>query len=114
VQAFQHAVQVLQHIPRRDAPYLDPSPRQPVRPAFVVAQLVGVIMALSIHLDRQPRRLAIEVQYIGSDRMLTPEARAAEPACPQLAHNRTSGRVSRRRSSRARSIVDFGAYMAPA
>lgn len=44
---------------------------------------VGLIMDLPVNFDRQPRLGAVEVENIGTDRMLTSEFQPAKLPSPQ-------------------------------
>lgn len=55
----------------------NPALVQPVGASRIMPRLIGMLMAGPIHLDRQPRRLAIEVEDIRPHRMLPPKPRAA-------------------------------------
>ena len=72
---------ITKHIFRRNAKNLDALGIKPFRTRFIPLRSIAEVMRCAVDLDRQLRRRTVEVEYVRSDRVLTPDAhiRAAQP-----------------------------------
>ncbi len=71
--AIRHVVRVGQHVRCRNPLNHDPSRCEPRIARLVPLRLIPHVVAPPIHLHRQPRRRAVEVQDVRTHRMLPPE-----------------------------------------
>ena len=74
---FRDGTGVLQDILCENAMNAQPVLRQPHIPRCIPLRPITHIMPASIDLDSQLRLGAVEIEDIGSDRMLSPEPRAS-------------------------------------
>jgi hypothetical protein len=70
---LQHVVEMPPHALGREPHDPDILLTQPGGPSPVVRDPVRMLMTLSVHRDRQPDLGAVEVQYVGTDRVLASE-----------------------------------------
>ncbi len=56
---------------------------QPRGPSLIVREGVGMLVSLTIDLDRQARVLAVEIENVGPHRMLATEANAIQAPTSQ-------------------------------
>jgi hypothetical protein len=69
-------------------------------------------MAAPVDVDREPFRIAVEIEEVGSRRVLPAEVEAIEPAAPERAlQSNTSGRLIARRGVLARSFATREPYI---
>jgi len=79
----QDRTQILEHFPRRNAKRPYPAQRKPGIARVVPGGTIPTRMRFSIHFDRQPQGVAIEVEHIGTGGMLTPKFQTRR-ALPQF------------------------------
>ena len=65
---------ITKHIFRRNAKNLDALGFEPFRTRFIPLRSIAEVMRCAVDLDRQLRSRTVEVEYVCSDRMLTPDA----------------------------------------
>ena len=65
---------IAKHILRRNAKNRDALGFEPFRARVIPLGPIAKVVCSAVDLDRQLRRRAIEVEYVCSDRMLTPDA----------------------------------------
>ena len=68
---------VVQHLTRGDPHQLQPVFLEEAGPPLVAHGPIAPLVRLAVHLDRQTRGRAIEIQHIVADRVLAPELRTA-------------------------------------
>ena len=72
-------IQIAKHVTRRDPQNRHAMLAQKSIPPNIPLRPVPALMSLAIHLDRQARRRAIEVEHIGPSRMLPAKPQAFGP-----------------------------------
>jgi hypothetical protein len=72
-----------QHVIGLNAEYPNPGFSEPLRSALIAELLINVIMHRTIELNTQLRQGAVEIQDVGTDRMLPAEAQVAQLFAPQ-------------------------------
>ena len=101
-QPFGDRVRVAKHVNGRHADHADAVRGQPGIAALVRAHLVEVTVACAVDLDAEAGALAVEVEDVRAERVLAPEDGTAGGARGRRrVQSRISGRVRRRRRSRA-------------
>jgi len=70
---IQNAIEVLQHVRRRNSHGSDFRLSKPLVASSVACWCVPEPMNCAVHFDAQARMLAIEVQHIRTGRVLSPE-----------------------------------------
>jgi hypothetical protein len=78
----ERTIHVGEHVPRREADHQNALPVQPAGSALVMGDAIRVIVTLAIDLDGQPKLVTVEVEDVGPDRVLSPEAQAPCGAMP--------------------------------
>ena len=74
-----NAVQIAKHFASGDAQHGHPMPGQKRIATSIPLRPVATLVSFAIHLDRQPRRRAIEIQHISPRRMLSSKAQPLGP-----------------------------------
>jgi hypothetical protein len=102
------AIQIGQHIARRNAQGNYAMRRKPIIPRHVFCGSVAPLMPLAVNLDREPRIATIEIENETAARMLASEFKAAGtvPQHPPQQHFRQAHRASQladRKSTRLNS-----------
>jgi len=78
-----YAFEVAQHIARRDPIDVDSSQAEPFRASPIVRNVVGMLVNPPIDLDGQPRFHPVEIQDVGTNRMLAPKPGSTQPPAAQ-------------------------------
>ncbi len=81
--AIRHVVRVGQHVRCRNPLNHDPSRCEPRIARLVPLRLIPHVVAPPIHLHRQPRRRAVEVEHVRPKRMLPPKPRQSVTHTPE-------------------------------
>ena len=104
-----HFIRVRQHVSSRNALHRNPPRRQPSVSHFIPLRLSPHVVPPPVHLHRQPRRWAVEVEHVRSNCMLPPKPRHPIASCtkpqPELHLRRRHLRRSRLAADLTRSVV---------
>jgi len=58
----------------------DPLPKHPLVSSRIPSRLIAKVMPTAIDFNGQPQRVTVEIEHVGSDRMLLSEVQAFEAA----------------------------------